>query len=134
MSKTDPTRIVAILTVLLLAASLITGCDLFQQPEPIAPDQSREPAATRSGAVAAATTAASPVAIQASEPDPILGQAVLLTATLAEPDAGATYQWQHRYRDRWVNLGPAMTGNGMWFDFVDAGTFRVIAILSSDQR
>ena len=81
-----------------------------------------------SAAESTSTIVAPILTVSDSEPAP--GDSVHITATLRQPDSGATYQWQRLFR-QWRDVGPASSTKRVIFDSAGTRIYRAVVTLSN---
>ena len=65
-----------------------------------------------------------------SDSEPAPGEPVVITATLRQPDSGATYRWQRLFR-QWRDVGPASSTKRLIFDSAGTRIYRAVVTLSN---
>ena len=72
------------------------------------------------------------VTISVSDPTPLIGQRITLTANVAPGIAVASYQWDRRFGDgTWREDGPPRKSKGVKFDVNRTAVYRAVATLST---
>ena len=72
------------------------------------------------------------VTISVSDPTPMVGQRITLTANVASGIAVASYQWDRRFGDgTWREDGPPRKSKGVEFDVNRTAVYRAVATLST---
>ena len=72
------------------------------------------------------------VTISVSDPTPLIGQRITLTANVASRIAVASYQWDRKFGDgTWREDGPPRKSKGVEFDVNRTAVYRAVATLST---
>ena len=72
------------------------------------------------------------VTISVSDPTPVIGQRITLTANVAPGIAVASYQWDRRFGDgTWREVGPPRKSKGVEFDVNRTAVYRAVVTLST---
>ena len=72
------------------------------------------------------------VTISVSDPTPLIGQRITLTANVASGISVASYQWDRRFGDgTWREDGPPRKSKGVKFDVNRTAVYRAVATLST---